>query len=209
MKHAEKVKSFKFNYYQQLKWNIVAFTLIVVCIPLPLVAGTIYKYYKTYVRSTVMNHLKSVVEKRNAAIQVFLAERLSYLKTLSRIGCLRDAGDQQELEHLFPIVKTESPSFVDMGVINERGIQLVYVGPYDLLGKNYQDTVWFQEVFEKGVYISDVFLGFRNVPHLAIAVRGGGKDSSWFLRATTDGEQSNGRGKRYLYLQQWSSRRCG
>ena len=78
----EKSKS---DYYRRLKWNIVAFTMIVVCIPLPFVAGTIYKYYWTYVHSSVVSNLKSIAKNRDEAIQVFLTERLSYLKTLSQL----------------------------------------------------------------------------------------------------------------------------
>ena len=186
MTNAKTKEKSKSDYYRRLKWNIVAFTIIVVCIPLPFVAGTIYKYYWTYVHSSVMNNLKSIAKNRDEAIQVFLTERLSYLKTLSQLMNPENIGDQKTLDHLFSIVKKEAPSFVDMGIINDRGVQIAYVGPYDLLAKNYRDSIWFKEVSEKGVYISDVFLGFRNVPHLALAVKGTHTDSVWFLRATID-----------------------
>ena len=33
------------------------------------------------------------------------------------------------------------------------------------MGKNYSEQDWYKEACKRGVYISDVFLGFREVPH--------------------------------------------
>ncbi|MEW5722099.1 MAG: ATP-binding protein [Thermodesulfobacteriota bacterium] len=179
-----KGKQLGLDYYQRLRWNIIAFMLLVVLIPLPLVAGTIYNYYRTYVRTTVINNLKSIAEKRREAIEVFLAERVLYLKTLTQALPLGELDKRNELETVFSIVKPLSGSFVDMGLLDERGVQFAYVGPYDLLQKDYRATLWFQEVSRQGVYISDVFLGYRNVPHLAIAVKSYTGSTPWYLRVT-------------------------
>ncbi len=181
-------KALKLNYYQRLKWNIFALMLLVVCIPLPIVAGTIYHYYHTFVRASVEDNLEGVVAKRREAIEVFLAERVSYLRTLSRLGALGPQAGQEGLEPVFAMIKPLSPSFVDMGIIDAQGRQVAYVGPYDLAGKSYSGALWFRQVRRQGVYISDVFLGYRNVPHLAIAVRGPGRGSPWYLRATINTE---------------------
>ena len=58
----------------------------------------------------------------------------------------------------------------DLSVIDQDGKHLAYVGPYDLMDKNYSQTFWFKTVMEKGIYISDMFMGFRKVPHFIIAV---------------------------------------
>ncbi len=181
-------KALKLNYYQRLKWNIFVLMLLVICIPLPIVAGTIYHYYQTFVRASVEDNLKGVVAKRREAIEVFLAERVSYLRTLSRLSAFSPEQGQEGLEPVFAMIKPLSPTFVDMGIIDAEGRQVAYVGPYDLQGKNYSDTLWFRQVRRQGVYISDVFLGYRNVPHLAIAVRGPSRDSPWYLRATINTE---------------------
>jgi two-component system NtrC family sensor kinase len=175
---------FKLNYYQKLKWNIVISIVLVVTIPLPIVAGTLYNYYRTYVRSTVVSNLKGVVAKRCAAIELFLDERVAFLKTLSQTKDIRESGMQENLEYIFSIVKPQYGSFVDMGLINQDGVQSAYVGPYPLLGKDYRETTWFQEVQKKGWYISDIFLGYRKVPHLAIAVEIAKGASPRYLRAT-------------------------
>ncbi len=197
----------KLDYYQRLRWTILALMLVVVTLPLPIVAGTVYHYYQTYVRATVEGNLKGVVEKRREAIEVFLSEKVAYLQTLARIDGFRAAPSQKDLERLFAVVRPLSASFVDMGLIDRRGRQVAYVGPYRLRGKDYRNAPWFQEVRQKGVSISDIFLGFRHLPHLAIAVRGGRPEEPWYLRATINidtlkrllkpGETSV---RRYVYL---------
>ena len=174
------------RYYQRLKFTIFLLMLLVVCIPLSLVAGTIYSYYQTFARTTVEQNLKGVVEKRRTAIEVFLAERVAYLKTLTQLADLNPENGQEKLEHLFSVMKGVSDSFVDLGIIIEDGRQVAYVGPYDLKGRTYYDTVWFEKVRANGLYISDLFMGFRNVPHLSIAVRGSKENENpvWFLRST-------------------------
>jgi two-component system NtrC family sensor kinase len=76
-----------------------------------------------------------------------------------------------------------------MGVIDTHGRHLAYVGPYDLLERNYREADWFDEVMTRKVYISDVFLGFRQVPHCIIAVKTAAGSERWILRATINSDQ--------------------
>ncbi len=47
---------------------------------------------------------------------------------------------------------------------------LLIIGPYQLSGKVYDQAPWFKAVVKNGFYISNVFLGYRQVPHFVIAV---------------------------------------
>jgi signal transduction histidine kinase len=77
--------------------------------------------------------------------------------------------------------------FVDIGLINSSGVQVRYKGPFVLEKRNYRDENWFTQCVYSGVYISDVFMGYRNVPHMIIAVGSHGKDGAFYiLRATLD-----------------------
>jgi two-component system, NtrC family, sensor kinase len=99
-------------------------------------------------------------------------------------------GSQENLDRLF-IAVNKNATIVDLHVIDSSGKQLAYVGPYaqSLIGKNYHDAPWFQEVLIKGSHVSDVFLGFRNVPHFVVAVSDPLK--TYVLRATINSEQFN------------------
>ena len=72
-------------------------------------------------------------------------------------------------------------TFVDLGVFNEAGLHVAYHGPYKLAGKIYKEAPWFKEVMKKGFYISDVFLGFRKVPHFIIAILREDKGEKWII----------------------------
>ncbi|MGA6924910.1 MAG: ATP-binding protein, partial [Desulfosarcina sp.] len=82
-----------------------------------------------------------------------------------------------------------SSAFSDLGIIDENGVHVAYHGPFNLTGKVYRETPWFQETVRAGVYISDVFLGYRNIPHFIIAVAGVQNDRPWILRATVDSQR--------------------
>ncbi len=75
------------------------------------------------------------------------------------------------LSSILERLQTSFKGFVDLGVIDSAGRQVCYVGPYELEGVDYDDQEWFRNVLERGMHISDVFSGFRHVPHLVIAAR--------------------------------------
>ena len=91
---------------------------------------------------------------------------------------------------MFNIIQTRSKSFLDLGVIDQEGNHLAYVGPYynTLKGVNYKNEDWFHAVMSTGVYVSDVFMGFRKIPHFIIAVMVREKNQVWILRATIDSD---------------------
>eukprot|EP00831_Metopus_contortus_P079864 TRINITY_DN8033_c0_g2_i1.p2 TRINITY_DN8033_c0_g2~~TRINITY_DN8033_c0_g2_i1.p2 ORF type:complete len:562 (+),score=108.64 TRINITY_DN8033_c0_g2_i1:164-1849(+) len=76
--------------------------------------------------------------------------------------------------------------FQDMGIIDPEGRHVAYIGPYELINKNYRDAQWYQETLKNGYYVSDVFLGYRGVPHFVIAVARYVNGEAWVLRATID-----------------------
>jgi len=83
-------------------------------------------------------------------------------------------------------LQKESGAFVDLGVFNEQGVHVAYQGPYKLTGKIYSEADWFKEVMKEGYYISDVFLGYRLVPHFVIALAREDHGKEWVIRSTID-----------------------
>ena len=94
---------------------------------------------------------------------------------------------QKILNRIFKVLLDEYCCLVDLGLTDIKGILLSYAGPYDFLGKDYSKQKWFQEVIVKGTYISNVFMGYRKFPHVAVAVLRRIEDGpSLILRATID-----------------------
>lgn len=172
-----------FPYFRGV-WNkVVVILLAASFIPLILIGGGLYYYSASIFKQKTLESLSTEVINHKEAIDQFLANRVLVLKLLSANlsptqGYLEKAFQSQSVSGV--------PNFVDLGIIDDQGRHLAYAGPYDLISKNYKDAKWFKAVMVRGTYISDVFLGFRNVPHFIIAVKHTAKDGDWIIRATVN-----------------------
>ena len=114
--------------------------------------------------------IEAVCSSKHRALDTFLHERVSQIKTLAFTHDLAELRDPDRLSRIFTVMQQSGRSFVDLGIIGMDGRHISYVGPFDLRDANYVNAPWFSEVLRKGVFVSDVFMGFRNVPHFIIAV---------------------------------------
>jgi two-component system NtrC family sensor kinase len=172
--------------YSKLQWKIVVLTLIVTFTPLLLLGVVIYRQFAQMYTEKIKEQIRFRAESRADAVDLFLTERTAILGAIADTDSLRDMTDEAILSRKLAVMNLRAGAFVDLGVIDRNGQQLAYVGPYDLKGKNYFDQPWFEQVMSKGVYISDVYLGFRKLPHFIIAVRRQEQQENWILRATID-----------------------
>jgi len=173
--------------YATLRRKIIALMVAATLIPLSVMAVLNYYEHQSAMAREIQNPLRVLVNKTKNSFELFLAERTSTVSLIASAYSYDELADQQKLARIFSVMKHEFEGFVDLGLIDERGTQVNYVGPYTLEGKNYADQRWFQEVRLKGKYVSDVFLGFRKFPHVIIAVQHMTEDGrTWILRATLD-----------------------
>jgi two-component system NtrC family sensor kinase len=183
---ADPGRSGDFPYFRRT-WNIVVVTLLAAAfVPLFIIGGGMYYYLTTVIKQKTVASLRMNALDLKNAVDQFLAERTMDLKLISETIGLPGLSDPRTLQNVFHSLKQQLPCYTDLGVIDERGRHLAYVGSYDLLTKNYSEAVWFKTVMARGLYISDVFLGHRNVPHFVIAVKASGGEGVWILRATID-----------------------
>ena len=173
--------------YRLLRKRIVVLMILVTVIPLFSMVMINSHQYQHTLRQQIVNPLLVLVNKSKHSMELFLAERLSVVSFIGSEHTFEELADERNLNRIFRVMKQEFGGFVDLGLIDGNGMLVSYVGPYDLKGHNYSEQPWYHEVRARGAYISDVFMGFRRFPHIAMAVqRGieGGK--SWTLRATID-----------------------
>ena len=130
--------------------------------------------------------IEAVASSKHRALDTFMVERIAQIKNLAFTHPYAELSNSARLSDIFSIMQNNSRSFVDVGVIGMDGRHVSYVGPYDLSDNNYSDTPWFREVLRKGVYVSDVFMGYRNEPHFIIAVLRHEGGRSYIVRATID-----------------------
>jgi two-component system NtrC family sensor kinase len=174
------------NIYTKLQGKIIVLTLIVTFTPLLLLGVIIYRQFAQMYTEKIKEQISFRAESRADAVDLFLTERTAILGAIADTDSLQEMTDEAVLAQKLSIMNLRAGAFVDLGVIDHTGQQLAYVGPYELKGKNYYEQAWFGQVMSKGVYISDVYLGFRKLPHFIIAVRRQEQQRNWILRATID-----------------------
>ena len=172
--------------YTRLKRKILLLTLGVSFAPLFLLGGIIYYQFTEMYRGKIEEQIRYRAAAQAESVDLFLKERTAILSAMADTHSFGDISDPKKLSQIFEVMNLRAGAFVDLGVIDNTGLQCAYVGPYRLGGLNYYNQAWFSEVMSKGTYISDVYLGYRQLPHFIIAVRRHDRDTSWILRATID-----------------------
>lgn len=180
-----------FNFRRIWKLAVLLISCVAI-IPLFMLAIFDYNVTRHSAETQINLRITKLVSNTDRTLSFFLEERKYALDFIVNSHSIEQLSDPQRLDAILDSLKQTMGGFVDLGVINASGEQVCYVGPYDLQGQNYTEEAWFQEVLERGLYISDVFLGFREVPHLVIAVKHQQADGSFYVfRATLDTERFN------------------
>ena len=174
------------NRYETLKRLILGIMIIVPFIPFILVLGIGYYYFTTALETNSIASMKRIVEDHGQMIDSFLRERRADLEFIIHSYHFEDLADPEKLFVVFNQLQKESSTFIDLGIFNEEGIHITYHGPYKLVGRDYGQEDWFKQVLKQGVYISDIFLGYRRIPHFIIAVAKEEQGKKWVIRATID-----------------------
>jgi len=176
----------KTTVYARLHRRIITLALIVSFTPLFIVGATMYNKVARMYNNKVEEQIKYRARAQAEALDLFLKERTAILGAIADTHNFNDMLDEKRLLRIIDLMNLRAGAFVDLGVIDGSGRQQAYVGPYELKGKNYYEQPWFAEVMSKGVYVSDVYMGYRQLPHFIIAVRRNENQKSWILRATID-----------------------
>ncbi len=174
--------------YRKFFRRFVLLTLVSSLIPLLLVGWGINIHYTKFARNRMIENLNTEIDHHRKIIELFLEENISKLKLIARTHTRDYLSRPSNLSRIFEMINRDGASLTDIGIIDHDGRHLAYIGPYDLLDRNYAQAFWFQQVMEKGIFISDMFLGFRREPHFIMAVTSLDNGDPWILRATIDTE---------------------
>ncbi len=178
--------------YRLLRRNMIIIMILVTILPLFTMALINHYQYQKALKREIIMPLRSIVNKTKHSFELFLTERLSAVSFIASAYSFADLADQKTLNRIFHVMKQEFGGFVDLGLIDDSGLQVSYVGPYQLEGKIYKDHDWFHEVSVRGKYISNVFMGYRKFPHFVIAVKNEKMTGeTCILRTTIETEQFN------------------
>lgn len=172
--------------YGKLRRLILAIMILVPSAPFMIVLAIGYYYFTTSLENSAIASLKRIVGDHRQMIESFLTERKADLGFVLSSYRFEELSDPQTLYGVFKNLQEKSATFVDLGIFNEEGIHVAYQGPYRLVGKDYSREEWFKQVMKQGYYISDIFLGYRRIPHFIIALCREETGAQWVIRATID-----------------------
>jgi len=176
------------KYYSRLFRKFVLLTLLSSLTPLLLVGWGINVYYTRFAKERMLEDLQTQVAHHRKIIDLFLAEHRSKLHLIANSHSRDELTRLANLTEIFDMINRDYWAITDLGIIDADGGHLAYIGPYDLMDRNYSEAGWFKEVMQKDLYISDMFLGFRKEPHFVIAVARLENGAKWILRATINTE---------------------
>ncbi len=172
--------------YQKLKNMVSNCMIFVPLVPFLLTVSIGYYYFTSALEKKTVSATSRIVSDHRDMIEFFLEERKADLEFLLNSYNFDYLAQHENLEKVFDRLLIKSSAFVDLGVFNEDGVHVSYEGPFKLTGRIYKDEDWFIEVMKSGYYTSDIFLGFRRVPHFIIAIAKTEGPATWVIRATID-----------------------
>ena len=172
--------------YTGMRRMILFCMILVPLIPFIAVLAIGYYHFKTSIETSTLATMNRIVEDHRQMIDGFLKERRGDLGFILNTNSYVDLTEPERFYALFAQLQRYSNAFVDLGVFDQDGIHVMYQGPYRLVGIDYGKEEWFRHVLTEGYYISDVFLGFRRIPHFVIALKREEAGKTWVIRATID-----------------------
>jgi two-component system, NtrC family, sensor kinase len=151
-----------------------------------------YLVTKHYAEKEIHLRTAQIVSSTTQTVSFYLKQRKTALDLVTRPYSFEEIANKEKLLDIFYSLKRTIGGFTDIGVINSSGEQIQYVGRFNLEGKNYAQEPWFKNAVSNGSYISDVFSGIRNIPHIIIAVKHLQTDGSFYVtRASLDTKAFN------------------
>jgi two-component system NtrC family sensor kinase len=180
------VREASVNPYRRLRSQMLLVLLCFGLVPLVLMGIAGFIANREGIETRMRNVLEAMVKNRRATIELFLAEKMRQLEFTAFSHSVSQLSNPEILESLRTEMQRNGGAIVDLGLISESGLHVAYAGPYKLQNLNYSQEPWFQRVMVLGRYESDIFLGFRHLPHMIMATRKREDGKDWILRATID-----------------------
>jgi two-component system NtrC family sensor kinase len=181
---------FTFTNYRKI-W-LIGISVLVATALVPLLVVTIihYQLLQESVDSELKLRAERLTSNARRAVTFFLEERLNALRFTVNEIAYDQLSDPDHLAEILRNLKLGFGGLTDLSVIAYTGTQLAYAGPFNLEGRDYSNQRWFIECQKRHFYVSEIFRGYRDIPHIIIAVKSFRQDGSFFiLRATLDTER--------------------
>lgn len=174
--------------YRRFRIMLFVVMISIAMWPVTMTAGLGYYNCKSLLESEERDQLAARLDGSIKSIEALVHSLTSVVLFIAREDRYFELTTGENLKQLFTRLKRRYGFFADIGVIDHNGIQQKYWGAYDLQGTDYSREPWFEEILDKGVSISPVYTGYRQVPHFTIGVsnRDPQNGQIWVLRTTIE-----------------------
>lgn len=174
--------------YYCLRRSLLAVMMLITFIPLGITTGLSFFQYRQLLQDETYSNARWSAENAKQTIEAFLEKLQAAILVVTDAYTFDELNSQEKIDKVFAALKREHKGLVDLSVISPDGIQRAYAGPYNLSGKDYNNSPWYNVALTKKIYVSEVFMGFRNLPHFVIAASKNEPQAqgSWVLRASID-----------------------
>ncbi|MHB9111562.1 MAG: sensor histidine kinase [Thermoleophilia bacterium] len=175
----------RYTYLQRL---FIAVMTVAIILPLAVTSTLGFLQYRNLFSRETDDKLRLDAQSAKQSFEFHIQETLSTMVVVADGYEYGQLFNQTTLEDLFNRLRGEYSWVIDMGALDSSGVQRAYVGPYLFQGINYSDQEWYQNAYARKTYVSDIFTGYRGVPHFVTTVTNGtlGTDQYWMLRASID-----------------------
>jgi two-component system NtrC family sensor kinase len=177
------------RYFKILRIRLMAGLFIGFMIPHVILSAYFHVQFNSTLKKSGKLNLAAIADSQKNTIDLFLQERVVNLFNLLHSREFSVEPTQAKMDHYLSNLRQTSDAFIDVGFLNENGIQVGYSGPYTmLLGKDYSKEGWFKTLASQKAdyYISDIYMGFRKKAHFTIATRQLIDDRMYVLKTTLD-----------------------
>ena len=165
---------------------------LIVLAPLVITGAINLQQFQVVYRHKVESELTVMIERQSFIVDSFIADRLSDVRVIAREHPIERLTDADFLRQVLNLMREEyHGAFVDLGLVNEDGIQVAYAGPFNLEKADYSSAPWFELAFANESYVSDVFAGLRGTPHFIVTTQRRVGDETFIVKATIDFESFN------------------
>lgn len=180
------------KYYRSLMKSMFMIGFFLPFIPMILVGGIVFYQFHAAYEENVHTRLSEVVHKGKRHIDQFLKDRLSDLRFIAETFPFEELREESVLQDILRNLQMQHGSvFVELGVVDGKGVQVAYAGPNKSPEALSVDASWYREVMNADHVISDVSSSSVGLPHVTIAVRCFLKGEPWVLSSTIDYEALN------------------
>ncbi|WP_028318257.1 sensor histidine kinase [Desulfobulbus elongatus] len=184
-------------HFKQLQTRLILGLVLGFLLPNALLSAYFHFQFTHTLKESAKLNLAAVAESQKNTIDLYLQERVVNLYNLFHSKEFSLNPTQEQMDTLLASLKHFNDGFVDVGFFDTRGVQIGYAGPFpSLRSADYSGESWYRNLLteNKSYLISDIYMGFRKIPHFTIATKQVFDNRTYVMRATLDPD------KFYIFL---------